>query len=199
MKVVIYISDYEDSVDVFVDWEKLKIKNLSPFSKAEFECDCEKGIHEITAVRHPKICDRNWKRGVFFDWLSGICGIPSANLAEMKRDEKQYSITLKVNIEQDEYIGLILTENGFVMTEAVNEVLDIVKQAEVSKTARRRTIGAYVIPSIILAAVIEIFFIVFWILFIINRIYFRSFILLALAVFWALLVSKFLLRSYKRK
>lgn len=199
MKVVIYISDYADSVDVFVDWEKLKIKNLSPFSKAGFECNCEKGIHEITVMKRPKICDRNWKRGVFFDWLSGICGIPSANLAEMKREEKRHSITLKVNIEQDEYLGLILTENGLMLTESVNEILDVVKQAEVSKTARRRTIGAYVIPSIILAAVIEMFFVAFWILFIINRLYFRSFILLALAVFWALFVNKSLLRTYKRK
>lgn len=188
MKIVICILNYVDTIDVLIDGYKIDIKKLSFFSRAEFECDLERGVHEITVVKKSRISEQDWKKSVLFDWISCLLGVPDWTLAEKALDIRKCSVILKVKVEQDVHINLKLTENGFELIGLVNDILDIVKHTETSKTAKKRIKNAYMIPIIILATVIELCMLIVGVFLIVNSQYTRSIVVFALAVFWAWLV-----------
>ena len=198
MKIFISILNYVDTIDVLIDGLKIDINKLSFFSKAEFECDVEMGVHEITVVKKSEILGRNWKKSVLFDWISCLFGVPDWTLSEKALDTQKSSVILKVNVEQDVHINLKLTEDGFELTEIVKDILDIAKQTETNKTAKKRIKNAYMIPAIILATVIEICLLTVVARYIVYSQYTISIIVFALAVFWAGLVCGMLFKRKKR-
>lgn len=196
MKIVICVLNYVDTIDVLIDGFKMDIKKLSLFSKAEFECDIERGVHEITAVKKSEILDGNWKKDVLFDWISCLFGVPDWTLTEKELDTRKCSVILKVKVEQDIHINLKLTEDGFELIGDIKDILNISKQTETSETAKRRIKNAYMIPAMLLATVIEICMLIVGSLFIVSDQYTISVIVFALAVSWVWLVCNML---FKRK
>ena len=197
MKIVIRILNYVDTIDVLIDGLKIDIKKLSLFSKAEFEHNLERGVHEITIVKRSGIMGRSWKKSVLFDWISCLFGIPNWTLAEKALDERKCSVFLKVKVEIDTHINLKLTEDGFEIIETVNDIFDVVKQTEICETAKKRIKNAYILPAIILAIIIESCMLIVGVFFVINIQYTMSIIAFALALFWAWLVCNMLLKRKK--
>ena len=154
--MIIDISNYVDTIEVIVDGSKIDINKLSLLSKAEFISDVKPGICEIYIVKKSEISERNWKKGVLFDWVSCLFGVPSWTLAEKVVDIKTYSMMLKVQVIHDIQIKLKLTENGFELIENSKDILDKINKTETTKAAQNRIKHAYIIPLITIALVIEI-------------------------------------------
>lgn len=197
LKIIINISNYIDTIDIFVNGLKIDMNKLSLFSKAEFECDVKLGIQEIYIVKKSKISECNWKKGVVFDWISCLLGVPDWTLAEKALDTKTYSTMLKVEVNEDVEINLKLTENGFELTENSKNILDMVQQTETSKTANKRIKNLYLIPVMFLVIVIEICLLIAGVFFIVNSQYAISIIIFALAIFWAWLICGMILKEKK--
>ena len=66
-KILITLGNYVDSVDVFLDERKLKVKKLSATGKATFECSTDCGLHTLSVVKQSKIenSERNIPSAVF--------------------------------------------------------------------------------------------------------------------------------------
>lgn len=190
MKIGICILNYVDTIDVLIDGLKIDVKKLSLFSKAEFEHTIETGVHEITIVKKSGISERNWKKNVFFDWMSCLFGVPDWTLAEKALDKQKHSMVIMVNIEQDMYISFELTEHGIELLDSHKNILDITTQTETSEIAERRIKNAYLIPIMVLALLIETSILVVGIFFITNNEFLLSTIIFALAIFWACLIIK---------
>lgn len=197
LKIVICILNYVDTIDVLIDGHKIDMKKLSLFSKAEFEHNLERGVHEVTVVKRSEIMGHSWKKSVLFDWISCLFGVPNWTLAEKALDKGECSVFLKVKVERDAHINLKLTEAGFEIIETFNDIFDMVKQTEICETAKKRIKNAYILPAIILAIIIECCMLIVGVFFVIKIQYAMSIITFALALFWAWLVCGMLLRKKK--
>lgn len=194
LKIVICISNYVNTIDVLIDGHKIDIKKLSLFSKAEYEHYLKMGVHEVAVVKRSDIMGHGWKKIVLFDWISCLLGVPDFTLAEKTLDKKTCSVFLKVKVERDIHINFKLTEAGFEIIEPVNDIFDVFKQTEISKTANKRIKYAYIIPAITLAIIIECCMLIVGIFLVINIRYTSSIIVFISAAFWAWLVCNMLLK-----
>ena len=198
MKMIIDISNYVDTSEVIVDGSKIDINKLSLLSKAEFISDVKPGICEIYIVKKSEISERNWKKGVLFDWVSCLFGVPSWTLAEKVVDIKTYSMMLKVQVIHDIQIKLKLTENGFELIENLKDILDKINKTETTKAAQNRIKHAYIIPLITIALVIEICLLIGGGFFIVNGRYDISFVFLVISVFWIWLICSLIFQKRKK-
>lgn len=199
LKIVIHILNYVDTIDVLIDGHKTDIKKLSLFSKAEFEQNLERGVHEIAVIKKSAIMERSWKKGVLYDWISCLLGVPDWTLSEKELDKRKCSLFIKVKVERDIQINLRLTKDGFEIIETADDILDIVKQTETCEAAKKRIKNAYLIPAIIIALIIELCMLIVGVFLIANIQYAKSIIVFVLALFWAWLVCNMFLKRKRHK
>lgn len=163
LKLRIDILNYVDTIEVYIDELKLDIKKLSLSS---------------------------WKRGIVFNWISCLFGVPDWTLREKEIDTKNYSTILKVKVNQDVKVNLKLASNGFELLECSEEILDVKNHTGINEIAKKRVRNAYIIPAITLAVLIEICMLMVCGFFIVNNKYDLFIIVFCIAVFWAWLVYK---------
>ena len=65
-KVLITLGNYVDSVDVFFDEQKLKVKKLSTTGKATYECSADCGAHTLSVIKRSKTLEKGWGKTYFF-------------------------------------------------------------------------------------------------------------------------------------
>lgn len=188
MKINIYIQNYLDTIDVFIDGRKMDSFQSTFSSNVTFAGDVEMGTHDIKVVNNPQITGRNWKKYVVFDWI-----FSDWTVAEKVRDTRIESMTIKVEVTQDVHINLELMRNGLQLTENVEDILDVHKQIELSNIAEKRIRNVYMLPMILLTIAVEICILVPGILLIANGHYIKAIIVFALAVYLA-----WLLRGMKK-
>ena len=153
-KVLITLGNYVDSVDVFLDERKLKVKKLSATGKATFECSTDCGLHTLSVVKQSKMLEKGWGRNVFFHWLSLLSGTPDWTISEVKKDGYTCSFSAEVNVKKDEQICLLLSESGIEVLEASAAVEILGKEYKEQPVAKNRVRRAFLWPAYILMAVI---------------------------------------------
>lgn len=188
MKLIISISNYLKSVDVFVDGVRVEISKLSFSSKAIYEHTVKSGIHDIYVIKKSEVLEKNWKTHIIYDWISCLLGIPDWTLKEKKLDVKICSIRLKIEVVRNIQVKLDLTDTGFMLVEHCEGILDTEKQIHASAKAEQRIKTLYLIPALILSMAIEICFLLVSFFFITNRYYPQFFVFLALSIFWPCLL-----------
>lgn len=153
-KLKIILDGYVDTVDVYMDQEKLALKGLFPSDKVSYECAVSEGRHVLHLMKRSKAMEKGWKKNVAFRWLSLFSGVPDWTIAEVTKDAYSCSIKAAVDVEQDGQIQLALTSGGFDVTEASLWVCVEEKEMREHSDAEKRVCRSFVFPAYILMALI---------------------------------------------
>lgn len=150
----IILDGYVDTVDVYVDQEKIELKGFFLSDKVSYECVVSEGRHILHLMKRSKAMEKGWKKNAAFHWLSLLSGVADWTIAEVTKDGYSCSIKVAVDVERDGLIQLALTSGGFDVTEASLRVCVEEKEIWNHADAEKRVRRSFIIPAYILMALI---------------------------------------------
>ncbi len=156
MLVAIVIDCYVDTMTVTIDGGKLDTHKESFGSKTTFICDSEPGIHKIEVKKEAVILERSWKKRVAYDWFVTILDVEDKSIEKIEQENAVHTLTLLVHVESDMQIHLKASDQGIIILEKNDEIIDVHYKKEASEKARKRIRKAYDIPVFILFIVMEL-------------------------------------------
>ena len=195
------VINYTKTVSVYIDDVLIDIKNLSFNNRATYNAEVFPGIHHIRVIKSSEITSKHWKRGIMFNWIALLLGVPDFTFKELLIDISYSSISFNVDIKYNSSemtIELQLKQNELVLIDDKNRFSDIKKENTTDKKAQKRTLLFYFFPLIFLTFIIFTLMLAITVYFIIKSEYLLFFMSTVVTILLVLLFIKLIKMNLKK-